>query len=645
MVALKSSKTGGLFTNVKDGLKRKTWEKLPPSAQEAAYRAVDKFWKHTGSEASNARVLFRRHASGKNENGERVMTLPESNAMIEELCETLDIPQDFFFDLPTQFRQFDFSGDGKLNREEAVTMVKNILKQRRQGYGGELEDEEDLVPHYTLEDGGYTVTRELGRGGQGVMYLADKEIGAMGFLNCTGANDAKLEYCIKFYSKKDANAGGVKELVEEFSRMKDFDNKYVAKTFEVFQDQAFYYLVNEPYFGGDWTKLVKKAHSRGARMSEDWWRKLFKQCLEGLDYLHRAAQMHCDIKEPNLMTRKDDDFSSPQVVFIDFGLAQGFVGKTEGISGTPGYIPPETWQDKAWYPRGDIFSLGVVFFQMLSGNVPSSDGTKKGIFQEGAKDLMDVGRVTSQAQPPWQQFPLQWRELSSMVASMLQKQEYARPRAIQVLEDPWFSSGSDAELPREILGRMVSGSSQAFARNSLIDQLCEECNLRELRSLRAYLDQEANAYRAYGVQPGMVPAESFVAAMAEFGVDAQTTQECLPYIQAAGGRLVVYGSLMDEVLKEKELRSRQLVTNLFNEMDDDEDGCLSHDEIRAMLESDHFECDYEDVDEVLRTMDVNHDGVVELSELTRAIMNDGRIACKDAADRGERPAKRWFGWF
>lgn len=63
--------------------------------------------------------------------------------------------------------------------------------------------------------------------------------------------------------------------------MKEFDNVHVARTFEAFHDQDFIYLVNEPYFGGDFTKLAKRAHDKGVEMREAWWRDIFRQCLEG----------------------------------------------------------------------------------------------------------------------------------------------------------------------------------------------------------------------------------------------------------------------------------------------------------------------------------------------------------------------------
>ncbi|CAK9012168.1 Calcium-binding protein 2 (CaBP2), partial [Durusdinium trenchii] len=133
----------------------------------------------------------------------------------------------------------------------------------------------------------------------------------------------------------------------------------------------------------------------------------------------------------------------------------------------------------------------------------------------------------------------------------------------------------------------------------------------------------------------------FVEVACSYGIDQFVLQNFTTHV--AKGPFVNYVGLLNDVIKEKEKRSNQLVTNLFNEMDRNGDGRLSRQELRAMLESDAFECDYEDVDEVLENMDDDGDGYVDFEEMKRAIMEDGRIAVKDEADRGERPQGKLFG--
>merc|ERR1719375_2042743 len=97
--------------------------------------------------------------------------------------------------------------------------------------------------------------------------------------------------------------------------------------------------------------------------------------------------MHCDLKEANIMVKTKGDMMEPQLVLIDFGLANNFSGGLVA-GGTPGYIPPETWQKQYWVPKGDVFSMGVIFFQVLGGVDQLFVGAM------GARTMEDVAQFT-----------------------------------------------------------------------------------------------------------------------------------------------------------------------------------------------------------------------------------------------------------
>merc|ERR1712178_255957 len=112
--------------------------------------------------------------------------------------------------------------------------------------------------------------------------------------------------------------------------------------------------------------------------------------------------------------------------------------------------PPETTQTCVWYPKGDMFSLGVAFFQLLADRVPSAETGRLGIFQEGARIqcfLKDIARLTATRPVPThlleETFPSTLRWLPSMMA----KGRFMRPTASQLLELSWFA-GSDPDLEK-----------------------------------------------------------------------------------------------------------------------------------------------------------------------------------------------------
>merc|ERR1719356_300070 len=138
------------------------------------------------------------------------------------------------------------------------------------------------IPLKCVQTAGYSFGKELGSGSQGNIKLAVDQDGN--------------ERCVKAVPKTAKEGCGIAELQKEFEVVielkKEFEimsklrNDRIARTFEIFQDTSFYYLVNEPYRGGDLSKARMNASKYGVPITQDWWRKIFRQCFEGLQHLH-----------------------------------------------------------------------------------------------------------------------------------------------------------------------------------------------------------------------------------------------------------------------------------------------------------------------------------------------------------------------
>lgn len=222
-------------------------------------------------------------------------------------------------------------------------------------------------------------------------------------------------------------------LKDEMSILNEVNNLRIMKVFEIFQDETHFYLVSELYRGPDLTYVRDRATKQGVAMTTNWWVSIFQQCLEGLMYLHKHAVMHCDVKESNIMLKTEYAFQ-PDVVFIDFGLAQEFTHAQRVLCGTPGYIPPETWRLHKWFPKGDAFSMGVTMLQLLSG--------RTGIFCEaqhqGPEAYDDIARFTMSSPTPLHLLPLEMTSLSDLVGGLLQKDMSSRFNSVQALQDTCF---------------------------------------------------------------------------------------------------------------------------------------------------------------------------------------------------------------
>jgi len=342
--------------------------------------------------------------------------------LVQQIQARLGLPPSAFGNLRDTYQRFDFNGNGILDFNEGFRAVKRSMTDFRKTTGG---DPPANVPTKSPEQAGYEVLKVLAAGGQGEAKLVRKV--------ATGE-----ELVLKTYSRQNENAGGLDDLLDEADHMNEVAKcEHVAHCLELFQDAQFLYMVSGANMGGDWSALKAKTTEAGVPMTEDFFKNIFKQALDGLVHLHRNAIMHCDLKEPNIMMA-DANYSQPKVVLIDLGLSQAFSVESQGPCGTPGYIPPETWSSGKWFPRGDMFSFAVVCFQLLADKVPDEKTGAAGIFTDGAQSMDDVIRITNTRQVPWQLMKINNPQLQHWLAGCLDKQILNRPRAPQVLENPWF---------------------------------------------------------------------------------------------------------------------------------------------------------------------------------------------------------------
>eukprot|EP00811_Abedinium_folium_P016531 NODE_2546_length_2191_cov_10.487888.p1 GENE.NODE_2546_length_2191_cov_10.487888~~NODE_2546_length_2191_cov_10.487888.p1 ORF type:complete len:688 (-),score=163.81 NODE_2546_length_2191_cov_10.487888:126-2012(-) len=327
-------------------------------------------------------------------------------------------------DFQDAFDRFDFDGNGAIDLHEAIKLVRQHLFAWRKALGGA---DEMPVEFKTPEQGGYTLIKVLASGGQGTASLYKDSMG---------------ECVIKSYSKHNANAGGIDELRAEMVAMQTVGgHPGIAQCYEIFQDQEFLYMSSSVNSGGDLTSLKSKAFEQGVHMGERWWKRMFYQSFSALAYMHGKALMHCDIKEPNLMIQ-NTDLRWPHVVIIDLGMASAMAGEDRGLCGTPGYIPPETWSEGKWFPRGDVFSMGVVMVQLLTNTVPNEEMQVQGIFQEGCMSMEDLETATLTRQPSFEALEIQDDRFVMLCVQCLAKERRDRLKAPQALQNSWLAGGS-----------------------------------------------------------------------------------------------------------------------------------------------------------------------------------------------------------
>ncbi len=214
------------------------------------------------------------------------------------------------------------------------------------------------VPMTTLAKAGrYEIVGELGRGAMGVVYKAtDPVIGRTVAvktikLSAEGTGLTRPELLARFQT--EARAAGL------------LTHPNIVVVFDAGEEDGLYYIIMELVEGRSLQALLDDGHSfplpRVLRIME--------QACSALQFAHERNVVHRDIKPANLMLTGDDT-----VKVTDFGTAKilqfGTVQQTAHVMGTPSYMSPEQVKGRAVDGRSDIFSLGVMLYEMVTGEKP-----------------------------------------------------------------------------------------------------------------------------------------------------------------------------------------------------------------------------------------------------------------------------------
>lgn len=215
--------------------------------------------------------------------------------------------------------------------------------------------------------GQYELRERLGRGGMAEVYKAyqasmDRFVAVKVMLGHLAEDEQFVE---RF--KREAQAVG------------KLRHGNIVQVFDFGVEQDVYYMVMEYIQGKNLKSYIQQegALSLGAAL------KLSSQLTDALDYAHKAGMVHRDVKPANIMFM---DNSYKHLVLTDFGIARivGQSGLTASgaFVGTPAYISPEAARGESVDERSDLYSAGIILYEMLTGRVPYDADTPVGVIMK-----------------------------------------------------------------------------------------------------------------------------------------------------------------------------------------------------------------------------------------------------------------------
>jgi tRNA A-37 threonylcarbamoyl transferase component Bud32/class 3 adenylate cyclase len=325
---------------------------------------------------------------------------------------SLGLPDDSFIDIVEIVGLAPGRGSKTPPRTFDVLREALAVNQRSQravaGSGGRDYAAVQAGGQFLVE--GYRVLRKIGEGAMASIFLAD-----------TGNGGPPLVLKVMRLDKA-VEADGLQRFIQEFALLAQVNHPNVARIFSQDFSVGHAYIAMEYFPSGDLRARLRSPVDADTAVS------YVKQAAAGLTAIHGVGIVHRDLKPENLMLRKD-----ASLALADFGVAKQVsmmitdTGNGD-IVGTPYYLSPEQALGHAVDARCDIYSLGIMFYEMLCGQKPYR--------ARSVRELLNM-----HVHAPVPRLPAQYEHLQPVLRQMMAKKLDERYASAQALLDDLGARG------------------------------------------------------------------------------------------------------------------------------------------------------------------------------------------------------------
>ncbi|MCA9319190.1 MAG: serine/threonine protein kinase, partial [Planctomycetes bacterium] len=231
-----------------------------------------------------------------------------------------------------------------------------LQRERNRTQAHVIESWEELIGQQIGPEGRYTVRRRVGEGGMGVVFEAweaerERSV-AIKVLSGDGLSDPEI----------------LQRFRREGSRFSRLRHPNVVRVYGMGRARGLLYIASEFVDG---VNLYDRMKEQGGAFPIDQALSICRDIAVGLDVAHASQVVHRDLKPENVMLTHDGDI----VKLLDFGIAKDLNASVAltvrgAYIGTPAYSSPEQIRGETIDGRSDVFSLGVILYEMVTGEVP-----------------------------------------------------------------------------------------------------------------------------------------------------------------------------------------------------------------------------------------------------------------------------------
>ncbi|BFU25287.1 protein kinase, putative [Entamoeba histolytica HM-1:IMSS-B] len=234
----------------------------------------------------------------------------------------------------------------------------------------------------------------------------------------------KERVAIKKITKKDIPEDQLEMIKREIQLMRQLHHKNIVKLFDVYENNEILYLILEYVEGGElYDRLVQGA------LNERQAACVLYQLVSAITYLHKNNIAHRDLKPENILCVYKNKL---YIKIADFGLSKDFsTSLLQTCCGTPSYVAPEIIKGDCYTCQCDIWSIGVITYLVLSGNLPFYDENEEVIFDKILDGHYDFSSSI------WQTISVKAKDF---IMKCLNENPNERPTSFDLLKHSWLSN-------------------------------------------------------------------------------------------------------------------------------------------------------------------------------------------------------------
>lgn len=416
---------------------------------------------------------------------------------------------------------------------------------------------------------------------------------------------------VKTIHKKSIKTEEERQMVfTEVSILRFLDHPNILRLHEFYQDEKNYYIISEFCSGGE---LFERIIATGT-LSESVAANYIQQIISVLVYLHDRKIAHRDLKPENLLMSHTGPDAKIKV--IDFGSSLVFADEevmTQRV-GTPYYIAPEVLRHH-YTEKCDIWSAGVIMYILLCGFPPFGGNSDKEILHKVA-----IGRYSFPS-PEWDGISFEAKDL---IEKMMNVNPTTRITAKEALAHTWLQNVNRMHVNPEQASPMLKNLRDFSAKQKLkkatLNFICSQMTTNEEREemteLFKSLDIDGN-----GTLSKEEMKEGFTRMFRNSIEDIdQEINRIMIEVDINQSGEIDYTEFISATINRQQLLSKQRLETAFKSFDLDNSGGIDAEELKIVLGKYHK---YDDSlwQELIKECDFNGDGVIDLSEFTRMMLN------------------------